>query len=595
MIGSTVSGALELLRGAGINPIVRSFPGGAIVVFDADLRYLCAGGEGLARVGLTQEMIEGKSIFEVFPPEISSVLEPPYRGALAGADAMLEIPFGDRVFIHQVAPLSDEHGLLVGGIGIAFEVTEQRRAEQSLRASEQSLRVERRRLREAESIGHSGSWEWDLVTGVITWSDGLFALHGLAPTTIDEGYTQAASNVHPDDRALVDAAIEACRSSDGTVEFRYRIIHSDGEIRWYDSRATRVLEDGRLVRLVGAVADVTDKVTAETEVIEANAFQHAILTASPDYTFIVDLTSGALVYGSRPVDPLGRERETMQTLGGEAIGMLVHPDDTSELMGMNRAARNLEDGEVLYLRFRARHADGQYRWLSRHVVPFRRDESGSVAEVVGVLRDITDVVKAEEQLSHDALHDSLTGLPNRALLLDRLEAALHRSVRDNGGVAILFCDLDGFKRVNDTAGHAAGDAVLIETAERLRRAVRNGDTVARVGGDEFVVIIEPWTRPDPTRRPARPEAPVDDRTVALAVADRIVTDLRAPIRTHGIDHRITVSVGIAYPSGMAGAAATASATEVVEAADAAMYRAKRRGKDRFEVFVPRPDAGAAIP
>jgi GGDEF domain-containing protein len=130
---------------------------------------------------------------------------------------------------------------------------------------------------------------------------------------------------------------------------------------------------------------------------------------------------------------------------------------------------------VLDLRYRLRHADGEWRWQSRHVVPFKRDKSGSVVEVLGVLRDITDVVAAEELLTHDALHDGLTGLPNRELLFDRLDADLIRSEREDRAIAVLFCDLDGFKQVNDTAGHAAGDGVLIETARRLQNTVRDGD------------------------------------------------------------------------------------------------------------------------
>jgi diguanylate cyclase (GGDEF)-like protein len=112
------------------------------------------------------------------------------------------------------------------------------------------------------------------------------------------------------------------------------------------------------------------------------------------------------------------------------------------------------------------------------------------------MRDITEAVDLQQRIEHHALHDGLTGLPNRALLIDRLTAALSRSARDRREVAVLFCDLDGFKRVNDTAGHAAGDAVLLEISRRLQGLLRADDTVARVGGDEFVVLVEPWNRAD---------------------------------------------------------------------------------------------------
>jgi diguanylate cyclase (GGDEF)-like protein/PAS domain S-box-containing protein len=437
---------LEQLREAGGHPIVSGFPEGAIIVFDRQFRYLCAGGHGLESVGLTRELIEGRTIHQVFPPEVAATLEHSYRQVLSGREVTVEIPFGDRTYLHRVSPLSDADGSVLAGIGFALDVSVARRAEKALRHSEERLREERRRLHDAESIGHSGSWEWDAASEVITWSDGLFALHNLDPAEIHGGYPQAAARVHADDRPLVDAAMQACIRSKEPVRFRYRVARAgDGELRWFDCHARGIFRDGALVRRVGAVAD------------------------------------------------------------------------------------------------------------------------------------ITEIVLAEEQLAHDALHDGLTGLPNRSLLLDRLGAAVLRSRRYGREIAVLFCDLDGFKRVNDTAGHAAGDAVLVETARRLRRAGREDDTVARVGGDEFVIVIEPWSRNE--------SRSVSDRVLSLAVADRVVRELRRPIVVEGVRHEVSLSIGITYPSLLAlesGSAPTSA--DILNEADMAMYHAKRLGKDRFEVF-----------
>ena len=191
---------MEVLRAAGVHPLVSGFPEGAIVVFDGDLRYLSAGGHGLSLVGLTREMIEGKNIYEVFPYQVPSVLEPSYGRALCGEDVTIDIDFGGRTYMHRIGPLTDSAGVIVAGIGFALDVTQERQSRSALAASEERLRRERHQLREAEAVGHSGSWEWDTVTDVITWSDGLFVLHGLDPMTFDGGYAQAASRVHPDDR-----------------------------------------------------------------------------------------------------------------------------------------------------------------------------------------------------------------------------------------------------------------------------------------------------------------------------------------------------------------------------------------------------------
>jgi diguanylate cyclase (GGDEF)-like protein/PAS domain S-box-containing protein len=581
----TGSDALQELRTAGSNPVVRQLPEGAVVVFDSDLRYICAGGHELDALGLSPATVEGRTIDEVFPPAIASRLEEPYRRALSGEESTIEITVGQRTFRHRIAPLTDGNGTVVAGIGFALDVTMAPQPESAVRESEEKLREEERRRRDAEAVGHAGSWEWDMGTDVITWSDGLFAIHGLDRATFTGGYAQAAARVHPDDRSTVDDAMEACRRGE-SVRFRYRIARaSDGGRRWLDSRARGVFEDGTLLRLVGAVADVTEQVQAEAEVIESHAFQKAVVAASPDYTFITDLRTGAMVFGSRDRDMLGRSAEQTEALGPTAIEALVHPDDRAKLRALNDEASRLEDGQVLHLRYRLRHADGQWHWLSRHVVPFRRDGSGSVIEILGVLRDITDEVEAEEQLSHNALHDGLTGLPNRALLLDRLESALLRADREGCEIAVLFCDLDGFKQVNDSAGHGAGDAVLIETAARLRSVLRDGDTVARVGGDEFVIIVEPWNRVGPVKKASSLDKR-RGRDLALRVAGRVVTAVRKPIVVAGVAHEITVSVGVTYPAlVLRGSSRRHHAPDVVEDADAAMYRAKREGKGRVEVFV----------
>jgi GGDEF domain-containing protein len=194
----------------------------------------------------------------------------------------------------------------------------------------------------------------------------------------------------------------------------------------------------------------------------------------------------------------------------------------------------------------------------------------------------------------------------RQNVLDRMGAALDRSAREHREIAVLFCHLVGFKHVNDTAGHAAGDAVLIEAATRLSGVLRQRDTVARVGGDEFVIVIEPWNRervngaPDPDPDAER------GRSFSLKVADRVVEALRAPFRVDGKEHAITIIIGIAYSSEAPGGSPAPgesrlmSAADVVAEADAAMYRAKHMGKNRVEVSAvsqnrdEERDAGAGV-
>ena len=202
-------------------------------------------------------------------------------------------------------------------------------------------------------------------------------------------------------------------------------------------------------------------------------------------------------------------------------------------------------------------------------------EEMHVAEAAELARDIDQVLLrlAEAQMAHMALHDALTGLPNRRLLVERISSAIDRADRHGGEVAILFCDLDDFKRVNDTAGHAAGDAVLVEAATRLSSVLRAGDSVARVGGDEFVIVLEPVG----DRGLTQPGA-AEQREPATEIAERVKTELTRPIRYQDREHVISVSVGITF------AAAGGLAEDALRDADVAMYRAKQSGKNRVATF-----------
>ncbi len=330
--------------------------------------------------------------------------------------------------------------------------------------------------------------------------------------------------------------------------------------------------DGTVLGAVASFNDVTAERRAQDELRDSAAFHDAVLAASPDLIFVVDPRTGAPVWTSQGLgEMLGHTPEQVVSLGAAAVAALVHPDDAGRLQGANLAAQDLADGEVVQVRYRTRHADGSWRWLSRRVTPFARDSGGAVVQILGVARDVTDTVRVEERLARAALHDPLTGLPNRRLLTDRLVEALARSARSGSTVTVLFCDLDGFKAVNDTGGHAAGDAVLVAAGERIRAALREHDTVARVGGDEFVVVLEGWPSP------AMPGDHDEQTAAAHAVAQRLRTALAEPVKVNDRQYRVTVSIG------MAQARPGDDADQLLRDADGAMYVAKSAGKDRADV------------
>src|SRR4051794_36618185 len=249
---------------------------------------------------------------------------------------------------------------------------------------------------------------------------------------------------------------------------------------------------------------------------------------------------------------LGRAPED---LVGDGVFSIVVEED-AELVA-DAAGEALREGTG-GVTFRARRADGDVIWIEASL------RAVNDALVV-VSRDVTARRSAELALAHRALHDALTGLPNRALFGDRLALALRRRVRrGTGTVAVFFLDVDRFKLINDSLGHDAGDALLLQVAARLEAAVRPEDTVARLGGDEFTVLCED----------------VAGELEAVAIAQRVVDLFEDPFDAAGREVFVSTSVGVALSTGRTGTTAEA----LIRDADAAMYRAKERGKARFELF-----------
>ena len=241
------------------------------------------------------------------------------------------------------------------------------------------------------------------------------------------------------------------------------------------------------------------------------------------------------------------------------LGELVHEEDAQLL-------KQLLAGDVdgtTPLDWRLAHANGTYIHVQTAVADLRDDPD--INGIVLTNRDVTEQRASEAQLRHRAFHDPLTQLPNRALFYDRIEHALHRAVREGHMVAVCMLDLDDFKKINDSLGHAAGDELLIQVAQRLRGCLRTGDTAARLGGDEFGILLEG----------------VGERSEPIQVAERMLTSLRADFDLSGERHEVLPSVGVAMADGK-----DTLVEDLLRHADVAMYSAKRNGKNRFEVFDP---------
>ena len=276
----------------------------------------------------------------------------------------------------------------------------------------------------------------------------------------------------------------------------------------------------------------------------------SLITSSTDLVFV--FAEGNCRYVSGSVSKmLGRPEEELL---GQGFLRFVYPSDQTLLLS---ASAHAEPHEVM---LRMKNRFGEWRWLEAHVTDLRDDRL--IRGVVLNSRDVTERVRLEEELTHQAFHDRLTDLANRALFRDRLDQALARSERSREALSVLLIDLDGFKQVNDSLGHDAGDDLLKQVANRLSTAIRPSDTLARLGGDEFAMLLEGANEQG-----------------AILTAERLLQRVSEPLSVAEREFTLGASVGIVLHPGGPG-----SSEELIRHADVAMYAAKEGGRGRYEVF-----------
>ncbi len=365
--------------------------------------------------------------------------------------------------------------------------------------------------------------------------------------------------VHPDDiaRLAQTAAVQFERGVPEPIQYRAR--HRDGT--WHDVEAiiTDLQDEPAVAGTVTNARDVTERRAAErraTNLVE-------ILEATSELVVVSD-PAGTIVYTNRSARALlgAHEGQHVTALSSEATVERLRTD----IMPAARQRGNWT-GELDLI-----DASGAVLPVAA-TVQVLRDERGNVSRIATVAHDITELKAAQRRLEFEATHDSLTGLPNRALFREIGERAIARAGRTNEELAVLFLDLDGFKLVNDSYGHDVGDLLLGSVARRLRDTVRAGDTLARLGGDEFVILCE------------HPRG----ESAMLELSERIIETVSQPATIEGHEVRVGVSIGIACSHG-----AETGVVELIRDADVALYHAKRRGRGRAEVFDDRrADASGA--
>ena len=454
-------------------------------------------------------------------------------------------------------PLHHATGEIIGVLGIARSVQQRKDSEALLRDTSEQLEL-------ALMGADLGRWDYELtISSGYRLDERSCKLLGrdTAESMVRRSWRDL---VHTDDVAAVQAALTAhLGGSAPAFEAEYRVRHADGRWIWVSTRGKVVQfsKDGAALRMVGTLSDISRRKHAEQQLHATRAELQATLNAMPD--LVMEFT----VQGQCRAVHSHNSIDLVQTPGGalnQFIADALPPDAAEVCMAALQEARL--HGKSVGRQYSLMMPRGQ-QWYELSVVT-KPTEPGDEERLIAIARNITERKLAEQAIEKLAFHDSLTGLPNRRMLNDRLQTAVMQSARQNRHGAVMFLDLDRFKQLNDTYGHETGDLLLQGVAGRLLQCVRGVDTVARLGGDEFVVLIQELSTDW-----------VGAFQQAMAVGQKILSTLNEPHLINGEAHTATPSIGAVLFQGTATAPA-----ELIKQADMAMYDAKKVGRNTIRFF-----------
>ncbi len=494
------------------------------------------------------------------------------KDGISGETAEFRLAGGSFWVSASVSPADDETARLLA----LTDITQ-------LKREVQDLAMRERRWHDALTNSGLGVWDQNYGAGVMYYSDTWRAIRGIGPDeTLNEGMDDWILLVHPDDRAFViDAIHRQNRGDPDFAVFQYRERYRGGGWVWIECRGAAVEwdDDGNPLRVVGTDTDITARKLAEELLAGMSRRLKLALSISKIGVFEVDLQSQTVHWDDGLLKMFGMEG-TSNTKPESLWESLIHPDDRAATL--RRVSMHIEHDGEFENDYRVLLGEGCVRHIRSRNVVFT-DNAGR-RYMLGANWDVTADVNLRHELlnaktlaetryrelevtrariEHNALHDYLTGLPNRRYMDEMLEMRAAECHVTGASIAVLHIDLDRFKQINDTLGHLAGDMMLQHAAAVLRANIREEDFVARIGGDEFVVL----TRGDGSQR-----------KLAL-FADRIIRELCKPVAFEGHMIRFGASIGIAVGGG-----ADADAKQVLLNADIALYRAKNRGRNRHEFF-----------
>ena len=509
----------------------------------------------LATRGFTREQTIGRFPEDVYPAAVLELLRPHIARVTLGFESSFErlmrLPDGEHRWVRvRLSPRRDAQGVVRGYYTVSTDIHDIKSAQAAIEDKERQLR----------SVIDSVPTPMCFVDEEACYryvNDAFLDYIGSRPEQV---IGRTVREVLGDDRwVLMEPVIERVRRGE-TLAVERLVRFADGRSRWMIVRMTPRFIDGAYRGYYATTSDIHEQKLVEQELRRTNTLLSAHFDNTPlaviewDTELRIVRWSGQAerIFGWNAADTMGRALQDWRH---------IYEEDRDGAIAM---IRSLFDGRERHatLLHRNYRKDGSVIWVEWHNSALR-DESGRVISILSLAQDVSSRIQAEERLQFMATHDGLTGLPNSVLLNDRLESALLRSRRSKMRVGVMFLDLDRFKDVNDTLGHRVGDQLLKELARRIRGVLRQSDLLARISGDEFIVLLED------VHEPSAPEH----------VARKMLDEVRRPFQVEGHEIHVSGSIGLAVHPEDGDDAET-----LLKNADAAMYHAKELGRNGFRPF-----------
>lgn len=419
-------------------------------------------------------------------------------------------------------------------------------------------------LEATQAIARVGGWERDFVTGKVFWTQGVYRILEVSEQTFTPGPLESMRRFFtPQAQALIQGFTPPKGTEITTHDMELEMLTDTGRPIWVHFMGTTSWVNGLPLKRTSVIQDITEQKRNEAELRESEERWKLALESMGDGVWDWRIQSGEEFFSRHLLEMYGfSENEILSS--PDELDSRTHPDDREQLQ-RDRQAHFAGLTQTYHNEHRIRCKDGSWKWVLSRGKLISRDDQGRPLRMIGTHTDITQRKASEALIRQQAFFDTLTGLPNRRMLRDRLEQEIKRSRRDATQLAILFIDLDHFKEVNDTLGHDNGDLLLVQAAERIRGCLRETDTVARMGGDEFTVIL----------------SDLSDNKQLEGVLHKLLHALSEVFQLGTEQVFVSASIGVTvYPL---------DATEIeslFKNADQALYAAKGAGRNRFSFFTP---------